>query len=260
MKNSNTIISAKNLTIGYQKSANISIAKNIHIDINEPKFITLIGRNGVGKSTLLKTLSKILEPLSGELFIKAKNIKDYDALSLAKQISIVLTERIPPSNLTVFEVVALARQIYTNWIGKLSNNDNKQINQALSLCEISHLKDNKIDELSDGQFQKVMLARAIAQDTPIIILDEPTAHLDIVNRIEIFNLLQKLAAKNKKLIICSTHEIQLCLHYATDIWLMTKDAFITDKKETILSNNVLSKVFNSDLIEFDQNKKQFIYK
>ncbi len=254
------ILETKNLSIGYQAKKPTVLAKDLQIKVYEPQFITLIGENGIGKSTLLRTLSGIQNALTGEIYIKDKNINTYDNLALSKELSIVLTERIPPSNLSVYEVVALSRQIYTNWIGKLQENDIQQINKALSLCEIPHQSNKKIDELSDGQYQKVMLARAIAQDTPIIILDEPTAHLDIVNKIEIFKLLQKLALNENKLIISSSHEIELCLHYATNIWLLTKDTFIAKPKDEILKNNLLNTVFNSDLIEFDNDKKQFIYK
>jgi iron complex transport system ATP-binding protein len=260
MKNQDYILKTKNLSIGYNLKKPIVVLSNINIDINKAKFITLIGKNGIGKSTLLRTLSGIQEPLNGTVYIKEKNLKNYHNEDLSKQISIVLTEKIPPSHLTVYEVVALSRQIYTNWIGKLNQKDYQQIEKALKLCGILNLKNKNIDELSDGQFQKVMIARAIAQDTSIIILDEPTAHLDIINKVEIFNLLKKIALSENKLIICSSHEIQLCINYASDIWLITEGELISDSKKNIFQNNLLSKIFNSDLIEFDSKTKQFIYK
>ncbi len=254
------ILKTEHLNIGYQNKKNIIIGKDINIEVNQPKLITLIGKNGVGKSTLLRTLAGVQYPLNGNVYLQNRTLYDYTNEALSKQISIVLTEKIPPSNLTVYEVLALSRQIYTNWIGSLTETDKNQINKALILCEITNLKEKKIDELSDGQFQKVMLARAIAQDTPIIILDEPTAHLDIINKIEIFHLLKKLSETEHKLIICSSHEIQLCLHYASEMWLMTKNGLITENKQTVLEKNLLTKIFNSDLIEFDPKTKQFIYK
>jgi len=255
-----SILKTEHLTIGYKNKKESILTKDIQIEVNQAKFITIIGKNGIGKSTLLRTISGLQNPLNGSIYIKNKNLTNYSNEELSKQISIVLTERIPTSNLSVYEVIALSRQIYTNWLGRLTESDKKEINKALSLCEITNLKEKKIDELSDGQFQKVMLARAIAQNTSIIILDEPTAHLDIVNKIEIFHLLKKLTETENKLIICSSHEIQLCLHYASEMWLMTKDKLITKNKQSLLEDNLLSKIFNSDLIEFNPKTKQFIYK
>ncbi|HFS67008.1 MAG TPA: ABC transporter ATP-binding protein [Flavobacteriia bacterium] len=257
----NHIITTNNLAIGYtNKKTNNVIAKNLNLSLFKGSFVCLIGKNGVGKSTLLRTLSKTQEALSGNILIDNKDLNQYDNLALSKQVSLVLTEKIPPSNLTVFEVVALARQIYTDWIGRLSQNDIEIVNDALSICNLNFIKDKKIDELSDGQFQKVMIARAIAQDTPIIILDEPTAHLDIINRVEIFHLLKKLAKEKNKLILCSSHEIELCLEYASHLWLMTLGNILCDSKENILKSNDIATVFNSDLIEFDAKNKQFKYK
>ncbi len=252
------LLQTKNVHIGYKNKKEVTtIVKNININESNPNFIALIGRNGAGKSTLIRTLAGIQPAIQGEVFISDKNISDYNALELSKKISLVLTEKIPPSNLTVIEVVSLSRQMYTDWLGKLTEKDIKIIDKALQSCNVLDLKNNFIDELSDGQYQKVMLARALAQDTPIIFLDEPTAHLDIVNRVEIFKLLHNISLK--KLVITSTHEIQLCLKYTNSLWLMHNGELIHDSKKNILKKNLLHKLFDSDLIKFDSKTEKFIF-
>ena len=191
MKNK-IILSAVNVSTGYssKKGKNV-IGSDINLELKSGKLISLIGANGIGKSTLLRTLTGIQKPLSGEVILNQKNIESYNPKELAQQLSIVLTENLPPSNLTVFELVALGRQPYTNWIGKLTPEDIVKVNEALSLTQISHLATKKHFEISDGQLQKVLVARALAQDTPLIILDEPTTHLDLVHKVSLLKLLKK---------------------------------------------------------------------
>jgi len=259
-KSKNTMLKTSNLSIGYtSKKKQTIIAKNIDIKIDTAKLIALIGKNGIGKSTLLRTLSKVQPKLKGEVFIASKNLAAYSNSALAEKISIVLTEKIPPSNLTVYELIALGRQTYTNWIGSLTDSDKAKINNAINLCNINTLKSKKIDELSDGQYQKMMIARALAQDTPIILLDEPTAHLDINNKIEIFKLLKNLVETEQKLIIISTHELQLALHASNDLWIMTEDEFLCDTTKNHIKNNNLDKIVSSEFVKFDKIKEQFMF-
>ena len=189
----NSILSTSNLSIGYttKKETNV-IADNLNLNLQEGKLIALIGANGIGKSTLLRTLTGIQKPISGSVILNTKNLNDLDSWTIAQQLSVVLTEKLPPSNLTVFELIALGRQPYTNWIGKLSNLDIEKVNQAMELTQIAHLSDKKHYEISDGQLQNVLVARALAQDTALIILDEPTTHLDLVHKVSLFKLLKKL--------------------------------------------------------------------
>jgi iron complex transport system ATP-binding protein len=178
MENKNSMTTS-NLSIGYQtKKGKNSIASTINLNLKTGKLIALVGANGIGKSTLLRTLTGIQKPLSGTIYLNEKDITKYNEKELAQNLSVVLTEKLPPSNLTVFEIVATGRQPYTNWIGKLSNEDLEKINQAIQLTQIEHLAEKKHHEISDGQLQKVLIARALAQDTDLIILDEPTTHLD----------------------------------------------------------------------------------
>ena len=190
MSQRNNILSTSNLSIGYTtKKEKMVIAENLNLNFEAGKLIALIGANGIGKSTLLRTITGIQKPLSGFIKLQEKDIHLFDSLELAQNLSLVLTEKLPPSNLTVFELIALGRQPYTNWIGKLSDEDLLQINHAMELTQITHLSSKKHHEISDGQLQKVLIARALAQDTPLIILDEPTTHLDLFHKVGVFKLL-----------------------------------------------------------------------
>ncbi|RZK06564.1 MAG: ABC transporter ATP-binding protein, partial [Flavobacterium sp.] len=221
MKNLN-VISTTDLSIGYKtKKETVIIAENLNLNLASGKLITLIGANGIGKSTLLRTITGIQKPLSGDVFLNDKKITDYSSLQLAQQLSLVLTESLPPSNLTVFELVALGRQPYTNWIGTLTDEDKLKINEAIELTQISHLSDKKHYEISDGQLQKVLIARALAQDTPLIILDEPTTHLDLLHKISLFKLLKKLTSETQKCILFSTHDIDLAIQLSNEMIVMT---------------------------------------
>jgi iron complex transport system ATP-binding protein len=170
---------------------------------------------------------------------------------------LVLTEHLPESNLSVYELVALGRQPYTNWVGNLSETDLKFIDNAFEQTNTKHLINTKYYELSDGQLQKVLIARALAQNTDIIILDEPTVHLDIHHTIETFALLKKLAKDFHKTIIVSTHEVNLALQLADVLWLMTPSCFMADTTENLIENNCLEQLFESDLISFNKTLKQF---
>ena len=176
----NNILTLENLTIGYeQKKQQKIIAKGINFAIKKGTLNAVVGKNGIGKSTLLRTLSKVQKPLAGAIFINKKNSKAYLHQELAKTISLVLTERLPESQLTVFEVIALGRQPYTNWIDSLTKKDLEKIHWAIEQTNLATLQNNRCSELSDGQMQRVLIARTLSQDTEIIILDEPTAHLDM---------------------------------------------------------------------------------
>ena len=179
----NSIIKTINLSIGYQNKKNVScIAKDINLSLYKGNLICILGENGIGKSTLLRTLTKVQPKLSGEILFEGRKLETISNIELAKKMSLVLTEKIPESNLTVYELIALGRQPYTNWLGNLTIEDKNHIQLAIKQTNIKDIIDKKHYELSDGQLQKVMIARALAQNTEIITLDEPTAHLDIHNK------------------------------------------------------------------------------
>lgn len=261
MTEKKTTLSISNASIGYKTSKKENcVARGISVNIQGGNLVCLLGRNGIGKSTLLRSISRVQPLLSGEIRIKGKEIQEYSPQNFSKVMSLVLTEKLPESNLTVYEMIALGRQPYTDWLGNITAADQTIINQALEATHTQHLIHQKINELSDGQLQKVLIARAIAQDTECIILDEPTAHLDIHHKIETFTLLKKLAKEFGKTVLISTHEIQIALQLADQLWLMNDGEFIADTPKNLIKNNALDTLFSTKLIRFDKDLKQFIIK
>ena len=257
----NIVLKTENLSIGYQtKKQQTIIASNINFAVEKGKFVALLGKNGIGKSTLLRTLSKVQNPLSGNIEINKKKITDYSHHELATSLSLVLTERLPQSQLTVFELIALGRQPYTNWIDKLSAKDLKKILWAIEQTAIEHLKDKRFYELSDGQLQRVLIARALAQDTEIIILDEPTAHLDIHHTFKIFSLLKQLVEKTGKTIVISTHEVNLAIQLADEFILLSEQQIYSGTAKELINQNAFEQLFPKELISFNKTLEQFIIK
>jgi len=253
------ILSVSNLSIGYTaKKGNVVIASNLNLNLQSGKLISLIGANGIGKSTLLRTLCRIQNPISGSVLLNNKNVKSYEPLALAQNLSLVLTEKLPPSNLTVFELIALGRQPYTNWLGKLSEADLENVNQAIKLTQIESLTDNKHYEISDGQLQKVLIARALAQDTPLIILDEPTTHLDLLHKVSVFKLLKKLSQETNKCILFSTHDIDLAIQLSDEMIVMTENQVVQDQPCNLISKGVFDSLFKDENIKFDSEKGRFM--
>jgi iron complex transport system ATP-binding protein len=255
------ILSASHLSIGYKsKKGIVTIAKNLSLDFKSGKLITLIGANGIGKSTLLRTLTGIQKPLAGTVFLNEKDIQAYSPLELAQNLSVVLTEKLPPSNLTVYELVALGRQPYTNWVGKLSPLDIEKTIAAIELTEIQHLSYKKHHEISDGQLQKVLIARALAQDTPLIILDEPTTHLDLLHKVSLFKLLKKLSEETGKCILFSTHDIDLAIQLSDEMVVMATGQIVQDQPCNLIEKGVFNTLFQDENIVFDNEKGKFLFK
>ena len=255
------ILQASKISIGYtsKKVKNI-IASNIDLSLENAKLIALIGANGIGKSTLLRTITGIQNPISGTVLLNGKNIHGLDSLTLAQKLSVVLTEKLPPSNLTVWELIALGRQPYTNWIGTLTDKDIAKINEAIELTQISHLISKKHYEISDGQLQIVLIARALAQDTPLIILDEPTTHLDLLHKVVLFKLLKKLTQETGKCILFSTHDIDMAIQLSDEIIIMTPENVIQDQPCNLILKGSFNTLFQDEHIVFDSEKGKFIIK
>ena len=258
MSNKN-ILSTSNLSIGYKtKSSTIIIGKNLNVNLREGKLIALIGANGIGKSTLLRTITGIQKPISGTVLLNEKNIHELNSLTLAQNLSVVLTEKLPPSNLTVWELIALGRQPYTNWIGKLTPKDISKVNEAIELTQIGHLKSKMHYEISDGQLQIVLIARALAQDTPLIILDEPTTHLDLLHKVLLFKLLKKLTQETGKCILFSTHDIDLAIQLSDEMIIMTPETVVQDQPCNLILKGSFNSLFQDEHIVFDSKKGKFI--
>ncbi|MFV8225993.1 ABC transporter ATP-binding protein [Christiangramia aquimixticola] len=254
----NIILETRNLEIGYRKKkSTVCVASEINLNIEPGELTAVIGINGAGKSTLLKTLSGVIQNIKGQVIIKNKNIFTLTPSELSKHIGLVLTEQAVSKNLSVIELVALGRQPYTNWIGTLSRKDLKRISQALDMVNIESLKNKKCHELSDGQFQKVMIARAIAQDTSIIILDEPTTHLDMYHTAYVLKLLKKLSSKTGKAILFATHEINLALQLCDKLVIIKDKKTLFGKPADLIASGNLNDLFPDELIEFDKNSSSF---
>ncbi|SNR16874.1 ABC transporter ATP-binding protein [Tenacibaculum jejuense] len=255
----NIILETKKLSIGYlSKRQTNTIISEIDLTVSQGKLIALLGKNGIGKSTLLRTLSKVQQPVSGDILIQNSSLANYSQTELAKILSVVLTERLPESQLSVFEIVALGRQPYTNWLDRLSITDIKKIQTALDLTAITHLKDKPFHQLSDGQLQRVLIARALAQDTEIIILDEPTAHLDIHHTYKVFSLLKDLVKNTNKTIIISTHEVNLAIQLADEFILLTEKQVFNGNTSSLIDQNAFSELFPSENISFNKELQQFV--
>lgn len=253
------ILKATDISIGYtHKKGNALISANINLTLKKGKLISLIGANGIGKSTLLRTITGIQKTLSGTVLLNGQNIHKLDSLTLAQNLSVVLTEKLPPSNLTVFELIALGRQPYTNWIGKLTELDIAKVNEAMEQTQISHLAAKKHYEISDGQLQKVLIARALAQDTPLIILDEPTTHLDLLHKVALFKLLKKLTQETQKCILFSTHDIDMAIQLSDEMIIMTPETVVQDEPCNFISKGSFNTLFKDEHIVFDSQKGKFI--
>lgn len=254
------ILHTERLSIGYPSNKeNTLVAENIRVTLNLGKLTGLIGSNGTGKSTLLRTLSGVQPPLSGSVILDGQPLTSYDAASLAVKRSLVLTERLPASDLTVFELVALGRQPYTDWLGRLSDRDRRKTEEALHLTGTSHLSAKRHHEISDGQLQNVLIARAIAQDTPIILLDEPATHLDLPHKMALLRMLKSLAHVSGKAILFSTHDVEQALQLCDDLILVVSGETIQDTPEKLISDRQIDRLFDDPGIRFDPQKRQFIF-
>ncbi|MBQ6084056.1 MAG: ABC transporter ATP-binding protein [Bacteroidales bacterium] len=235
------ILKTSSLSIGY---ANKAVVSDINVSLNEGDIIALIGPNGAGKSTLFKTFSTHIKPVGGKIELFGRDINLYSNNERAKLLGIVLTERPDDMFLKVYDVVAAGRYPYTGMFGKLSEDDEKEIKASLELVGVNNLIDRVFNTLSDGEKQKVMIAKAIAQNTPIIMLDEPTAFLDYPSKIELFSLLKKLAKEQKKAILFSSHDLELLLRYTDNIWIIAKDLpFASGQSSVLLKNGIIQKYF-----------------
>ncbi|MFT7071360.1 ABC transporter ATP-binding protein [Patiriisocius sp. Uisw_017] len=255
------ILKAKNLSIGYRNKKNDSIiAAGISFEISSGSLVGLVGGNGIGKSTLLRTLLGMQPSLQGEISIYNKSLESHSPIVLATQVSVVLTETPASKNLTVEELVSLGRHPHTNWVGLLTEIDKTKINEALEATHLSELKNKKCFELSDGQLQRVYIARALAQDTPLILLDEPTTHLDLYHRAYILKLLQELAHTQNKTILFSTHEIDLAIQLTDYMLVMSKEKTAFDKPKNLIDKGAFDSLFPSEIITFNKETGRFSIK
>ncbi|MDR2026008.1 MAG: ABC transporter ATP-binding protein [Prevotellaceae bacterium] len=247
--NSNIVF--RNLRTGYGAAGKDSKFPVISSTVNNDGLIILLGRNGVGKSTLLRTLAGLQPPLSGELILMGKDIRQYSQKEKSSLIGFVSTEKPDIANMTVYNLVSLGRYSYTNWLGSLSENDESIVYNAMKMAGITHLANENINEISDGELQRVMIARTLAQDTPVIILDEPVAFLDLPNRFEILLLLRNLAWSGKKTVILSAHDLDIAMRLADMLWIMTDKSLEQGAPEDFALKHGFDAIFKDTGISFN---------
>ena len=224
-------ITLSHLSVGYKVGH--AVVSDINLTLQSGQLACLIGENGVGKSTLLKTLTGFLPKLEGSLLLDGKDISEFSQRALARQISIVLTQKPDVQNLTVEEIIGLGRSPYTGFFGKLHANDQQIVDESITAVGIEKLKNRMIQTLSDGERQKVMIAKALAQQTPVIFLDEPTAFLDFSSKVETFQLLQRMAHEMGKLVLLSAHDLELAVRFSDTLLQVNGDGLCIVSSEEV---------------------------
>ncbi|NGP86842.1 ABC transporter ATP-binding protein [Aliifodinibius halophilus] len=256
------IISTEELSIGFPARRTMGtptvVASDIDVVLNSGEIVCLLGPNGSGKSTLIRTLTGLHRPLGGLIELEDQKLQAFSAKQIAKKVSTVLTDRLTIGNLSVYELVSFGRSPYTGWFGSLSKQDEEIVDWAIQSTGIEQFVNRDVLRLSDGERQKVMIARALAQNTSAIMLDEPTAHLDLPNRVEIIRLLRELAHDTQKGILLSTHELDLALKAADTLWLIDMNGnVITGTPEDLVLDGTFESVFERDSFEFDRSTGSF---
>lgn len=253
-----SVVSTHNLSIGYSKKKNKTIVQSeLNLDLKAGEMVCLIGQNGCGKSTLLRTLAGLQKTLAGKVMVQNKELERIKIHEKALLLALVLTDRVDIDSATVTDIVRMGRQPYCNWWGSLSENDSFKVTEAIEMVHLAHKADCYLNELSDGERQRVMIAKALAQDTPLILLDEPTAHLDLPNRVEIMLLLHKLAHQTGKSVIISTHELDIALQAADRIWLMTHNGVESGVPEDLVLQGHFHDAFQSKAYYFNSANGNF---
>jgi iron complex transport system ATP-binding protein len=249
-------IVAKNLTLGYSnRKPKKAVLENLSFQLFENELTCLLGPNGVGKSTLIKAILGQLKPWNGELTLNEKNIQKFSNGELSKALSVVLSEPVLPGNMTVGQLVALGRIPHTGWTGRLDMHDRDLVENALYLTKTEELKEERLSEISDGQRQKAMIARALAQDGKVMVLDEPTAHLDLVNRYQIMHLLRDIATKQQKSILVVTHDLEIALETADRLLLLSNTfPLVSGLPEDLVVFGQLDRLLPGDEFRFNIEK------
>ncbi|MCX6223804.1 MAG: ABC transporter ATP-binding protein [Bacteroidia bacterium] len=252
----NIVLESHDLAIGYPYPGSLPLilARNLHLTIQRGQVTGLLGPNGSGKSTLLRTLAGLQPTISGSVKVMGQTIRSNQVRLTARMLSVVLTDRIDVRNLTVFQLVSMGRYPYTDWLGRAGTNDDERIKTALEQVRLRDYSNRFFNELSDGEQQRTLLAKALVQDTPLIILDEPTAHLDLPNRISIMRLLRNLADETGKSILFSTHDLDLAIHTADELWLLQKGGvLLRGRPAELMAGDAFEDTFRTGTDDADLN-------
>ena len=250
----------QDLTTGYRSKQGLHVvSEHITAVLQAGELTCLLGPNGAGKSTLLRTLAAFQPPLAGQILLDGAPMQNFPASELAKRIGVVLTERPDIKSMTVREMVAMGRSPYTDFWGRLKDEDLSAVNNAITLVGIQTFEQRQVDTLSDGERQKVMIAKALAQETPVILLDEPTAFLDFPSKVEMLLLLRRLAREMQKTVFLSTHDIELALQTADRLWLMGQDnnSLVIGTPSQLAADGSLPRFFSGPGITFDNHAMRF---
>jgi len=256
----NTILKIKDLTTAYYVGTNKekTLHKNISAKIKQGELICVLGLNGTGKSTLIRTLLGIQKSGEGDIIYNEKSIKEISIKDLSKLVSVVLTDKIDDTFLKVFDLISTGRYPYGHLSGKLSDEDVTIINNSLRLMKVDHLKARNFAQLSDGEKQRILIARAISQNTSLIMLDEPAAFIDSPGKIGIMEMLKELTIKENKAILMTTHDIESALRYADEVWILgSTGEFETGKPEKVINSGLINKYFDNTEVVFNTKKLRF---
>ena len=251
------LLTIERLTVGYRPPhpAHV-VAQELQLHLFSGQLVCLLGPNGAGKSTLLRTLAGMHPPLAGDILLNGRSLPSLTASQRAAQLAVVLTEP-PYANLSAYDLIAMGRYPYTGWLGRLSEQDRQAVVHAMEVTKTYSLANRWVGTLSDGERQKVMIARAVAQDTPLLILDEPTAHLDVPNRTSVFRLLLQLAQAYHKTVILSTHDLDMALLMADRLWLLHEGTIHEGLPEDLALSGKLATVFAHEGVMFDLHSGTF---
>ena len=242
------MIELKELTLGYGQR---TLLETVNARITGGQLVALLGRNGTGKSTLLRAMMGLEKPQSGEITLQGKNIASLKPEKLARNISFVTTDKVRIANLRCKDVVALGRAPYTNWIGRMQDADREIVAWSLASVGMSDYARRTMDKMSDGECQRIMIARALAQSTPVILLDEPTSFLDLPNRYELCSLLARLAHDEGKCIFFSTHELDIALSLADSIALIDPPQLVCLPTDEMRRSGCIERLFKNQCVSFD---------
>ncbi|MBP1640282.1 MAG: transporter related protein [Bacteroidetes bacterium] len=247
-----------NLAIGYTGSNRLTIVQQ-HLDLElfPGEIVCMIGPNGCGKSTLLRTLGGLQRPITGSILVDGKNLETLSAHDRAESLALTLTDRVEVDKMLVYEIVAMGRYPYTNRFGRLTDIDKAIVAEALAQVHLEEKAQRYISELSDGERQRAMIAKVLAQATPLLFFDEPTAHLDLPNRVSIMLLLTRLAKNTGKAILLSTHELELAMQVADKLWLMNDRGVRIGTPDQLIADGSFENVFKSDQFFFDVKTGRF---
>lgn len=253
------MLELRDLYIGYSDDDNRHIvAHTLNASLPGGVLTCLIGANGVGKSTLMRTMAAFQPPLKGEVYVEGKGIGEYSPHELAERIGVVLTEKTMPAELTVEEVIGLGRVPYTDFWGTLTRHDKAVVDEAIALVGLEQLRRRKIYQVSDGERQKVMIAKALAQQTPLIFLDEPTAFLDYPSKIATMQLLRRLAHEQGKLIVLSTHDLEIAFQIADRLWLLQQSGLQTGTLDELSESGAISAFLDSNELHYDVVQRRMV--